>query len=231
MQGDRQGRDFPGQIVGAVAGAGRACLADRTGDLRDQIGLAIGGGTEGAQVAGFHAVFGQRSGALGDHHRVLVEEAARTRGDDPGLAQCGNQVLADAGPFQQILAAQPNRRRLGGHAVADQLGLVTDRDQPGGRIRRVLTRNLTVGLAVELGLDDLQWQVVVALGGQDEPEPRTVIGGEPAVPRGAALRGNQTLGLEKPNLGDGDVGEIRPQQIQHGSDRHPGRFGTIGGAH
>ena len=146
-------------------------------------------------------------------------------------ALCGDQVLADAGPFQQILAAQPHRRRPGGDAVADQLGLIADRNQPGGRILGVLTRQFTVGVAVELGLDDLQGQVVVALGGQDEPEPRTVIGGEPAVPRGAALWGNQTLGLEKPNLGDGDVGEIQPQQIQHGSDRHPGRFGTIGGAH
>jgi hypothetical protein len=48
-------------------------------------------------------------------------------------------------------------------------------------------RQLTVGQGVELGLDDLQGQVLVALGGQDEAQPRAVVGGESAIPRPGAF--------------------------------------------
>ena len=82
-----------------------------------------------------------------------------------------------------------------------------------------------------MGLDDLQGQILVPLGGQDEPQPGTVIGGEPPVARRAAPGCHQALGLEEADFGDRHVREVRPEQVQDRSDRHPGGLTAIGGAH
>ena len=162
-----------------------------------RVGLPVGRRPECPQVPGLHAVLAEGPRALGDHHRVLVEQSARAGGDDARLAQRAQQVLAHPGAVQQVLAAQPHHRR--GDAGSG-VGLAGARHQTWHRIRGSGARQFPVGLRVELRLDHLQRQVLVALGGQDEAQPRAVVGGEPAIPRSAALRRDETLCLQKPDL-------------------------------
>ena len=51
-------------------------------------------------------------------------------------------------------------------------------------------------------------QVLIALCGQDEPQPGAVVGRESPIPRGRPLRRDQSLGLQEADLGDGDIREI-----------------------
>ena len=103
------------------------------------------------------------------------------------------------------------------------VGRRTDRNQTRYAVSGSGLRQLAVGLGVQLRLDDLQRQVLVALRGQDEPQARAVVGGEPPISRRGALRGDQALGFQEPDLGDGHVREVASQQIEDRSDRHPGQ--------
>ena len=170
------------------ARAGLARLDHRTGDLGDQIGLPVGRRPERTQVPRLDAVVGQRARALRDHHRMLVEESAGPGRDHAGLDQGGEQLVVDPRARQQVLAAQPD---LGGRhrrADLDVSRLAGHRHQTRYAVGGSGARQLTVGLGVQLGLDDLQRQVLVALRGQDEPQPRTVVGGEPPITRRRPLR-------------------------------------------
>src|SRR5205823_13503811 len=72
----------------------------------------------------------------------------------------------------------------------------------------------------ELLPDDPQGQVVVALRGQDEAQPREISGTVFPVPGGRALRRDQPLRFQEPQLGDGDVGELPAQVGEHLTDAH-----------
>ena len=76
VQSDGERGDFPGQVVGAVTGAGPTGSHQRPGDLGDQIGLPVGRRSKRPQMARLDTVLGQRTRALQDHDRVFVEETA-----------------------------------------------------------------------------------------------------------------------------------------------------------
>src|ERR1700730_11503483 len=63
VQRDRQGGDFAREVVGAVAGTGLAALDEGPGDLRDQVGLPVGGRAECPEMTRLDAVVGERPGA------------------------------------------------------------------------------------------------------------------------------------------------------------------------
>ncbi len=130
----------------------------------------------------------------------------------------------DPTSFEQIRPGQPDP---GGRHPRNGLGAGI-RHQPGAA---EAARQLPVGQRVQLGLDDLERQVLVALCGQDEPQARAVVGGVFPIPRRRSLRRDEAPVLQKPDLGDGDVREIGLQQAQDRSDRHPGELGSIGGRH
>ena len=83
--------------------------------------------------------------------------------------------------------------------------------RPGGA-RRAPTRQLLP--------DHPQRQILVALGGQHEPQPVRRRPRVLAVAGGGALRLDQPLGLEEPQLRDGRVGELGAQVGQHLADAH-----------
>ena len=60
---------------------------------------------------------------------------------------------------------------------------------------------------------------MLALLAQHPAQALDVVLVELAVPRGRALRVDQALALEEPDLGDGDVGELLPEQGQDVADR------------
>ena len=64
---------------------------------------------------------------------------------------------------------------------------------------------------VQLLPDHPQRQVLVALRGQHEAQPGHIVAGVLAVAGRRPLRLDQALGLQEPQLGDGDVRELRPQ--------------------
>jgi hypothetical protein len=64
-------------------------------------------------------------------------------------------------------------------------------------------------------LDDLEGQEVLPLLAQDPAQPLDVVVVELAVARRRSLRVKQALALEEPDLGDGDIRELLPQQGEH----------------
>jgi len=63
----------------------------------------------------------------------------------------------------------------------------------------------------EVIFDHPQWEVVVALRRQYVAQPLHVIVRKLAISRRRALGLDETLRLEEPDFGDGDVGEVGPK--------------------
>ena len=74
--------------------------------------------------------------------------------------------------------------------------------------------------------DDLEGEEVLALLAQDPAEALDVVLEELAVARWGALGIDQPLALEEPDLRDGDVGELLPQEGQHVPDGEIGAGDT-----
>ncbi len=128
------------------------------------------------------------------------------RGQQAVVLQLHEGLLVERRGLQQLGAAQPDLRRLGpdGAGPGDAVAL-------GG---------------VQMVLDHAQRKVAVTLGGEDVAQALDVGVGELAVSRGRALGLDEPLALEKADLGDGDVGEVAPQDLEDFPDAHerPGRL-------
>jgi hypothetical protein len=81
---------------------------------------------------------------------------------------------------------------------------------------------ILVAIGFEPVLDDLQGEEVLALLTKHPPQAFDVVLVELPVARGRALRVDQPLALEEPDLGDGDVRELLSEQAQDVSDRQVG---------
>jgi hypothetical protein len=68
---------------------------------------------------------------------------------------------------------------------------------------------------IQVLLDHPQREIVVALSGEHVAQPLHVRGRELPVSSSSALRLDQSLGLQKPDLGDRDIWEIRSQLAEH----------------
>ena len=104
-----------------------------------------------------------------------------------------------------------------------------DRHRVGGP-RRLAVRLLGSHLVTEVSVgepvpDDLEGQKVLTLLAQDPAQALHVVIEELAVPRRRTLGIDQTLALEEPDLRDGDVRELLPEEGQHVAD---GEIGTAG---
>ena len=75
------------------------------------------------------------------------------------------------------------------------------------------------GVAVELGANHLQREVVVLLLTQDESQAFDFGVAELAIPRRCSLWLDETLTFEEPDLGDGDVGKLFEQKTENFPDR------------
>src|SRR4029077_1382731 len=73
--------------------------------------------------------------------------------------------------------------------------------------------------ALQTIADDLQREEVLPLLAQDDAQPLDVAVVELAVARWRALRVDQPLALQEPDLGDRDVGELLEQQPEDLTDR------------
>src|SRR5207244_3539623 len=73
---------------------------------------------------------------------------------------------------------------------------------------------------VEPFLDHLERKEVLALLPQDPAQTFDITRIELAVPRRRALRIDEALALEEPDLRNGDLGELLTELIQHVADRH-----------
>jgi hypothetical protein len=76
-----------------------------------------------------------------------------------------------------------------------------------------------VGLVPQAVLDDLEGEKMLPLLAQDPPEALDILLIELAVPRGGPFGVHQTLALQEPDLGDGDVGELLTEQREDITDR------------
>jgi hypothetical protein len=102
---------------------------------------------------------------------------------------------------------------------------VSDADRSTGTCRGAAVVTFWIGglrrvsVAAQTALDDLERQEVLALLAEDPPKPVDVLLVELPVAGRRPLRVEETLALEEPDLGDGDVGKLVLQQGQHVPDR------------
>jgi hypothetical protein len=117
--------------------------------------------------------------------------------------------------------ARARRRR---RAVAGRSGRDGCRHSADPRRCDIVVRSQVLPRGVDLAgieavLDHAQRQVVPSLFGEDHAEQLDVGLVELAVAGRRALRGDEALALEEPDLGDRDVGELLEQQAQDLPDR------------
>ena len=124
--------------------------------------------------------------------------AARApRPAQPGRRACTGGAPARRRPAAGSASVRPRRPSAGGG--------------PGA--------SASVGVLGEALLDHLERQEVVALLGEDPPQPLDVGVVELPVARRRALGVEQPLALEEADLRDRDVGELVLQQVEHLADR------------
>src|SRR6266508_685239 len=161
-------------------------------DLLEEPGLAVRACSKAPEVAGLDAVT-REAEASGDDVDVPfgIETCPvlDTRLEQPEILELPGELAT--------------RARTRAERLEVDLLLVCTEPAPGG--------TLAVGRAKRRGQllpDDAQWEELVALQPQDRLQPVDIVIGEQAVPALRPSRGHQTLILEVPDLGDGDVGEF-----------------------
>src|SRR5664279_515348 len=116
------------------------------------------------------------------------------------------------------VADQERLIRVGGsgsRAGVDLTGAFSN----GSGLLLAMVRYRTVGIVVEPILDHLERQEVLPLLAQHPTQSLDVVLVELAVARGRPFGVDQSLALEKADLGDGDVGELLAEQGQDVTDR------------
>src|SRR4029453_12319243 len=155
------------------------------------------------------AVLGQAPG--GDRQGEGIP--AVMRGPAPGChdlssLQFAEGALGEAARVQQFLARKSDwllcRRRIG--EAATRWAAANRRAFPTHTECRLATIELLQVLS-----DHLQWQVMFPLHREHIPQPFYIALGVAAITRRRALRSDESLGLQKPDLGDRDLGKFSPQ--------------------
>src|SRR5579875_3566198 len=138
--------------------------------------------------------------------RVLAVEPAGAA-DQPMVLQLGELLVVDARGLEQVAPADHLRPAAGAGLRARVIRPVSRPPAAG------------TGLAMLKPLPDhAQRQVVITLGGEDEPQPGDVIRAEPPVAGGRPSRADQPLGFQEADLGDADVRELGAQLDKHLAD-------------
>src|SRR5690606_15147190 len=213
--------DLPRGLGGLLVGAAAAAAQLRRDDLLDEADLPVGGGLDRAQVPHLEAVVAEGGRGPRDGEGVALVVRADPA-DQAVLLEPGEEGLVDAGAVEELAARQPDGGVLGG-GVGGHERAGAPRLRDGLRDGLLEGRDALAAVArLQVVADDPKRKVVVALGGEDEPEPLHVGVGELAVAGRAALRLDEPLGLQEPDLGDRDVGELGPEQAEDVPDRHQG---------
>src|SRR3954452_16986311 len=213
-------------LLGPSGGAGVPASAQRGHYLLDDAHLTVSSRLHGAQVPWLEPEGGQLPRRLRDHQRVAVVR----RGTRPGPRshqtvgfELVEQGLLDLGGGQQF---RPRESQLRGVSRERVRGRVAVAGQDHARHLRargaVQRRRLQAAVdRVEVLADHLQREVVLTLAGQHVPQPLHVTVRELPVAGWGALRFDQPLGLEEPDLGDVQAGEVRTQLAEHLPDAQP----------
>ena len=200
-------------------------------------------------VAVVHHVAAQRTpGDQAEGHErldVALDEPGGGRQLRPGQADVGRTRAEQR--RRRLVPPRLAGRPLGGPALErlGEGGAVRDRRAGALGVDLVDVR-LRVGLVglgrldgarVEVGggrrgrqplLDDPEWEEVVALLGEDPPQPGDVVVVELAVARRRALRVEQALALQEPDLRDRDVREVVVEEGEDLPDRQVGAEAAFG---
>src|SRR4051812_40202346 len=199
-----------------LAAIGAAGAERRRDERLEQACLAVGGRSECAQVA-------RRDAEVGE---------PRARGRDVGVGLGVEAFTAFAAALDQPVLLELAREvgrdpRAAAQPLEIELRLVrTDRR------RTPALAALAPRPARELLADHAQRHELVALKAQDRLQPVDVVLAEQAVAALGALRREQSLVLEVPDLRDRDVRELGLQAVAHGADRQAlAAARGFGGAH
>ena len=152
---------------------------------------------------------------------VVVPGALRTvLADEAEGAELADALHLDPRRGRHLLDGHLQAdRRLARHLLDD--GRRGPRSGRGDR-RSVRERRALLFLLTQPVADHLERQVLVALHAQDRLQAAHVVVVELPVPRGRALRIDESLGLQEPDLRDRDVGELGLDLDQHLADREVG---------